>query len=257
MSTDEGSSGAILPGKRRFEPTRWSVVVAAGRGDDSEARLALETLCRTYWYPLYVFVRRNGFNAADAQDLTQAFLARLISRGDLGGVDRAKGKFRSFLLASMKHFLSNARDRARAKKRGGDAVLIPLDAVSAEERYALEPAHTMTADRIYERRWALTLLDKVLARVRNEYDSTGKGALFEALKGTLSGERVEGGYAAVAERLELSEGSVKVAVHRLRRRYRELLRREIAQTVADPGEAEEELRYLFSAVDRHDGGKSA
>ncbi len=255
MTTDEGSSGAILPGKRRFEPTQWSVVLAAGRGDDSKARLALEALCRTYWYPLYAFVRRDGFGAADAQDLTQEFLARLISRGDLGNVDRSKGKFRSFLLASMKHFLSNARDKARAAKRGGGAVLIPLDATSAEERYALEPAHTLTADRIYERRWALTVLETVLAKLRAEYESNGKGPLFDALKGALSGEKVPGGYAAVAEELGLSEGSVKVAVHRLRRRYRDLLRREIAETVEDANEVDEELRHLFSAVDKHGGGK--
>ena len=180
--------------------------------------------------------------------MTQEFLARLISRGDLGGVDRSKGKFRSFLLASMKHFLSNARNKARAQKRGGDAVLIPLDATSAEERYALEPAHTMTADRLYERRWALTLLDEVLAKLRNEYDSTGKGTLFEALKGTITGEKVEGGYAVLAGQLGLSEGSVKVAVYRLRRRYRDLLRAEIAETLTDSDDVDEEMRHLVSVV---------
>jgi len=229
------------------------VVLAAGRDDSSKARMALETLCRTYWYPLYAFVRRSGFNASDAQDLTQEFLARLISRGDLAGVDRTKGKFRSFLLASMKHFLSNARDKARAKKRGGDAILIPLDAKSAEERYALEPSHTMTADRIYERRWALTLLDAVLAELHGEYEAGGKGDLFDALKGTLSGEKLPGGYAAAGEQLGLSEASVKVAVHRLRRRYRDLLRATIAETVGDHDQVDEELQHLFSVIGGREG----
>ena len=247
MKSDDTPGGTILPGKRRFATTRWSVVLSAG-GDGSQARDALETLCQTYWYPLYVFVRRSGFGADDAQDLTQEFLARLIARGDLGGVDRAKGKFRSFLLASMKHFLSNARDKARALKRGGGAVFVPLDAASAEERYVLEPAHAMTADRVYERRWALTLLDRVLGKLRGEYASRGKEPLFEALKDALAGEKAAGGYAGIAEKLGVTEGTVKVAVHRLRRRYRDLLRSEISETVSSDAEVDEELRHLFNTV---------
>jgi len=223
-------------------------VIAAGRSDTTHAHEALEKLCRTYCYPLYAFVRRQGHSPADAQDLTQEFFARLIAKKYLGDVDRTKGKFRSFLLASLKHFLANEWDKTRALKRGGSHTFIALDAQSAENRYALEPSHDVTADKIFERRWALTLLDEVLKRLREEYVADGKTKLFDQLKVTLTGERSSIPYAEIAKPLGMTEGAVKVAVHRLRQHYREQLRAEIANTVASPGEVEEELRHLFAVL---------
>jgi RNA polymerase sigma-70 factor (ECF subfamily) len=228
--------------------TRWSVVLAAGSRDTAQSRVALEKLCRAYWRPIFAFVRRQGHSSPDAQDLTQEFFARLLSKNYLGAVDRARGRFRSFLLASLKHFLANEWDKAGAQKRGGHQVLIPIDAQSAETSYAFEPADGMTAEKLFERRWALTLLDQVLAALRAEYEGEGKGALFEQLKSTLTGERRTIRYAEMGERLGMSEGAVKVAVHRLRQRYRELLRAEIAETVSTPEEVESEIRALFSAL---------
>lgn len=230
----------------RFEQTRWSVVVAAAGGQATQARRALESLCATYWYPLYAFVRREGHGPDDAQDLTQKFFARLLEKNWLEAVDREKGKFRSFLLAAMRHFLANEWDRAHRLKRGGGQVILSLDAQSAEARYALEPADPATADRIFERRWALTLLEQVLARLRQEFDAAGKGKLFDELKTALTGEKVA--YAEVARRLGLNEGAVRVAVHRLRLRYRDLIRAEIAETVASEGEIEAEVQHLFAAL---------
>jgi RNA polymerase sigma factor (sigma-70 family) len=224
------------------------MVVAAGGAGTTSARDALEKLCRTYWYPLYAFVRRQGHSVADAQDLTQAFLARLIAKQGLGSVDRAKGRFRSFMLASMKHFLANEWDRAHAQKRGGGVQFTSIDAKSAETRYHLEPADPMTPEKIFERRWALTLLDEVLKTVRREYKAAGNAELFDALKSTLSGESAGTPYAEAGKALGMSEGAVKVAAHRLRRRYREILRAEIAETVADPGEVEDELRHLIAVL---------
>jgi RNA polymerase sigma-70 factor (ECF subfamily) len=231
-----------------FAMTHWSVVVAAGRSDSTQARTALEKLCRTYWPPIYAFVRRQGHGPHDAQDLTQEFFARLLEKKSLAGVDRDKGRFRSFLLASLKHFLANEWDKAHAEKRGGGQALIPIDAREAETSYCVDPADNVTADKIFERRWALTLLDLVLQRLREEYLRAGKAKLFEQLKVTLTEASRSVPYAEIATRLDLSEGAVKVAVHRLRQRYRELLRSEIAETVASPGEVEEEIRALFSAL---------
>jgi RNA polymerase sigma-70 factor (ECF subfamily) len=230
----------------RFAQTRWSMVVAAAGGDSTKARRALEHLCETYWYPLYAFVRREGHGADDAQDLTQEFFARLLEKNWLDAVDREKGKFRSFLLAAMRHFLANEWDRANRLKRGGGQAVLSLDAESAEARYALEPADRMTADRIFERRWALTLLEQVLERLRKEFDAAGRGRLFEELKAALTGEKVA--YADIAARLNLNEGAVRVAVHRLRLRYRDLIRAEIAETVAGEDELDAEVQHLFAAL---------
>lgn len=246
MATHDQDS--IPAGARAFVTTRWTIVLNAGRTDSTQAASALEKLCQTYWYPLYAFVRRQGHSPADAQDLTQDFFARLIAKHYLGDVDRSKGKFRSFLLASLKHFLANEWDKSRAQKRGGSHTFVALDAESAEGRYALEPAHDVTADKIYERRWALTLLDEVLKQVREEYVGDGKAKLFDQLKVTLTGERSEIPYAEIAGQLGMSEGAVKVAVHRLRQHYREALRAEIANTVASPDEVEDELRHLFTVL---------
>jgi len=229
----------------RFEETRWSVVVAAG-GDSTKAGKALAHLCETYWYPLYAFVRREGHGADDAQDLTQEFFARLLEKKWLDGVNREKGKFRSFLLAAMRHFLANEWDRAHRLKRGGGVTVLSLDAETAEARYALEPPDGMTADRIFERRWALTLLEQVLAQVRREFMAVGREKLFEELKVALTGEKVP--YAEIAVRLNLSEGAIRVAVHRLRTRYRELLRAEIGETVATESEIDAEVQHLFAAL---------
>jgi RNA polymerase sigma-70 factor (ECF subfamily) len=229
----------------RFATTRWSVVLAAGQG---ESREALATLCATYWYPLYAFARRHLASAEDAQDLTQEFFSRLLEKKYLRVADRERGKFRSFLLTAFKHFLAKERERNHAQKRGGGRHLVPLDFGCGESRYSLEPAHEWTADRIYERRWALTLLDQVLARLRDEFVKADKLPLFDCLKVLLPGERGSEPYAQIAADFQMTEGAVKVAVHRLRQRYRELLRAEIAQTVGSPGEVDDELRQLFAAL---------
>jgi RNA polymerase sigma-70 factor (ECF subfamily) len=248
MPSTEHDSDSTPPGAANFALTRWSVVLAAGSSDSTHARDALEKLCRTYWHPIYAFVRRQGHSPHDAQDLTQEFFARLLEKHYLRAVDRSKGRFRSFLLAALKHFLANEWDKAGAQKRGGHPVLIPINAQSAETSYGLEPVEAITAEKIFERRWALTLLEQVLARLRVEYDRDGKAKLFEHLKSTLTGERRSVPYAEIAVRLNTSEGAVKVTVHRLRQRYRELLREEIAHTVAGPEQVEEEIRALFSAL---------
>jgi RNA polymerase sigma factor (sigma-70 family) len=235
-------------GGNEFLTTHWSVVLAAGQGQDTRAQEALARLCQTYWYPLYVYVRRQGHSPPDAQDLTQEFFARLLAGHSLAGLQREKGRFRSFLAAAMNHFLANQWDRSRRKKRGGGQTPISLDAEAAETRYRLEPADAMTAERIFERRWALTLLEQVLRRLEQEYAAAGKEGLFAALQFCLTGERSALPYSAVGARLHLTEGAVKVAVHRLRQRYRELLRVEIAQTVSGPEEVDEELRHLFAVA---------
>jgi RNA polymerase sigma-70 factor (ECF subfamily) len=241
----------VAPGPqpvRRFATTRWSVVAAAGQGSSPEAQEALATLCRTYWYPLYTYARRQLPSAEDAQDQTQEFFARVLEKDYLQAADPQRGKFRSFLLTAFKRFLAKERDRAHAQKRGGGRPVLSLDFQAGETRYQFEPADPATPESVYERRWALTLLEQTLARLRQELAGAGKQQLFEALKGTLTGEDAAGPYAAIAAELGLSEQAVKVAVHRLRRRYAELLRAEIAQTVADPEDVEGELRDLFAAV---------
>ena len=238
-----------LGGAGQFAATRWSVVLAAA--DDrsgTRGRRAMEELARTYWFPLYAFIRRQGSAPEQAEDLTQEFFARLLEKEYLCGVDRAKGKFRSFLLASVKHFLSNERDKARAKKRGGGVLHLSLDTADAETHYRAEPADDMTPERLFERRWALAVLDQVLDRLRREYTDQGKAATFDALKGSLAGETDAPAYAHVAQRLGTTEGAVKVTAHRLRKRYREILRDEIAQTVSAPELVDEEIRYLLRCL---------
>ena len=231
----------------QFAETHWSLVLAA-RTTSPEAAAALAGLCQAYWYPLYAFVRRQGHSPHDAQDLTQEFFARLLAKNYLADVDRAKGRFRSFLLAAMKNFLANEWDRARAQKRGGGDTVLSLDATAAESRYALEPADHASADKLYDRRWALTLLDRAIGRLRDEFARDDKAALFDELKFALTGDKGDASHAAVAARLGMTEGALKVAAHRLRKRYRELLRAEIAETVATAAEVEEELQQLFAAL---------
>jgi RNA polymerase sigma factor (sigma-70 family) len=231
-----------------FVTTHWSVVLTAGRSDTPRARDALTNLCQTYWFPLYAYVRRRGHSPEDAQDLTQEFFARLLEKNWVGGADQRKGKFRSFLLTAMKRFLADEWDKARAQKRGGGQAPLPLQFDTAETRYGHEPADQVTPEQSFERRWALTLLDSVLNRLRAEFEQEGRAELFAALNPCLVGDRTAQPYAELAVKLGVSEGTVKSAVHRLRQRYRQLLRDEIAQTVAEPGEVDEELRHLFAVL---------
>ncbi len=244
-STPAGAGPSPCPA---FVTTHWSLVVSAGRNDTPHARDALEKLCRTYWFPIYAFVRRQGHNPHDAQDLTQEFFARLLEQKTLAVADPARGRFRSFLLASLKHFLANEWDKTKAQKRGGGQILIPIDVATAESSCGIDPADHLTAEKIFERRWALTLLDQVLRRLRAEYVRDGKKNLFEQLKPTLTEVSRSVRYAEIAARLGTGEGAIKVAVHRLRLRYREVLRAEIADTVANPAEVEDEIRNLFAAL---------
>ena len=238
------------PGAGAFATTRWSLVLAAQHGDAPHAAPALEQLCRTYWYPIYAQARRSGYQPQDAEDLTQAFFARLLEKNWIASVDRERGRFRGFLATALQHFLANERDRARARKRGGGKQIVSLDAIVGEERWQQEPATDRTAEQEFDRRWALALLDQVLSRLEKEYANAGKSRLFERLKGTVGGETVETSGAEMARDLGLSDGAVRVAAHRLRQRYRELLREEIAHTVCSPEAVEEELRCLFAAFSR-------
>jgi RNA polymerase sigma-70 factor (ECF subfamily) len=231
-----------------FATTHWSVVVSAGRSDTPRARHALERLCQTYWYPLYAYVRRRGYSAHDAQDLTQGFFTRLLEGGSLAAADPARGRFRSFMLTALNHFLMQEWEKARAQRRGRGREVLSLDLAAAENRYELEPATGETPDREFDRKWALTLLDEVMNRLEREYGHEGKAPLFDALKATLAGSREAQPYRQLAAELEMSEGAVKVAVHRLRKRYRALLQAEIASTVTTPEEAREEMRYLWQAL---------
>ena len=230
-----------------FQTTRWSVVVAAGRETSDVSRQALEVLCRHYWYPLYAYLRRRGFDADRCADLTQGFFARLLEQKMVRGADRGRGRFRSYLLGALKHFLSHERERAAAQKRGGGREPIPLDARDAEARYRIEPSHDLTAEKLFDRRWATTVLELALQEMERESVRAGKEAHFRRLKEFLAGGSGDVYREAGAE-LSLSEGAVRVLVHRMRRRYRELIRREVAQTVASAEQVEAEVRHLFDAV---------
>ena len=247
MDDDKPSPAAARAG-RKFATTRWSQVLAAGHAPSSDSREALARLCEAYWYPLYSYVRRWGYDADQAQDLTQAFFATLLEKHYLRAADPSRGRFRSFLLASLKHFLSNEPDRAGAAKRGGRATVVPLEFETAEGRYVREPADNETPETTYERRWALTLLERTLGRLRREYETSGKHNLFARLEGHLTGEQEALPYAELCAELEMSEGAIKVAMHRLRRRFGALLRDEIGETVADPAEVDDEIRELFRAL---------
>ena len=236
------------PGSSQFPTTRWTMVVAAGDPHRKEARSALVTLCENYWYPLYAYLRRRGYPADQAQDLTQEFFMRLLEGRYLDRADPAKGRFRAFLLTSLKFFVADEADRDRAHKRGGGMV-VPLEFSSGEERYQREPGHDETPERIFERRWALSVLDRVVERLRSEFLHHGRPEHFDRLKVFLLGQS-DAPYAMLAREMNTSEGALKVAIHRLRKRYRELFRQEIADTVADPAEVESELRYLAAVLAR-------
>jgi RNA polymerase sigma-70 factor (ECF subfamily) len=231
-----------------FATTHWSVVLLAGRNDTERARAALAKLCRTYWYPLYAYVRRSGRAPHDAQDLTQDFFAHLLQHQALAKANPERGRFRSFILTAMKNFLAGERERERAQKRGGGLELLSLDLAAAEKRYELEPVDRSSPDQLFDRQWALALLSAVLLRLEEEYQREGKGRLLAVLKDTLTGGRDTQPYSELAARLGLSEGAVKVTVHRLRRRYRALLQAEVVQTVAMPGEVDREMRHLLNCL---------
>jgi RNA polymerase sigma factor (sigma-70 family) len=230
-----------------FATTSWTVVVAAGGRGSPSADVALEELCRTYWYPLYAYVRHQGHSPEHAEDLTQEFFARFLAKNYLAGLDSNRGRFRAFLLASLKHFLANEWDRSQRQKRGGGATLLSLDYQGADTRYQIDPPDNLSPDKLYDRAWATTLLERVINRLREETKAEGRATQFEQLKSYLMVGTDNIPYAKAAAALEMSEGAVRVVVHRLRRRYRELLQQEIVQTLADPAQAEEEMRSLMAA----------
>jgi RNA polymerase sigma-70 factor (ECF subfamily) len=235
-------------GPAAFTTTHWSVVLAA-QGSTPAAQAALDKLCRTYWRPIYGFVRRQGAGPEEAKDLTQGFFALLLERRDLNRVRQEKGRLRSYLLTSVKHFLTDERDRAVAIKRGNGQRLIPLDAVSERERIGFEPSETLAADQIYERRWALSVLDQVLARLGDEYRAAGNLRLFDELQKSLTDEPDRPSPADIAREFGMTESAVRQASYRLRQRYRQLLREEIAHTVMLPGDIEDELRHLIAVLE--------
>lgn len=230
-----------------FATTHWTVVLAAGRQSSPQANVALEELCNTYWYPLYAYVRRQGRSKEDAEDLTQSFFARFLEKNYLEGVAQEKGRFRAFLLAALKHFLANDWDRAHAKKRGAGIPPLPLDWHDAEARYGIETVDQLSPDKLYDRAWAMTLLERVIRRLRDENVADGRSKLFDTLKPFLMLGKSAIPYAQAASELNLSEGAVRVAVHRLRQRYRQLLREEISQTLSSAEQLDDEIAALFSA----------
>jgi RNA polymerase sigma-70 factor (ECF subfamily) len=235
----------------RFDTTNWSVVLKAGSGDSTASRAALAQLCETYWYPVYAFIRRSGASAADAEDLTQAYFARFLEKRYLEDVHPDRGRFRSFLLASVCHFLHNERDRQRALKRGGGTTPLPLHGADGEVLYAHEPADTLTPDVLFERAWVRALLDRVLARLAAESeDDSPAGARFERLRPLLTGDGPGTSYSELAREWGVGESAVRVAVHRLRKRFGLLLREEVGRTVQDPADVEPEIRHLFTVLGR-------
>jgi DNA-directed RNA polymerase specialized sigma24 family protein len=231
-----------------FETTHWSLVRAAGGPDTTAAHAALSKLCELYWYPLYAFVRRWGANPDDARDLTQGFLTSLLDRQDFENLRQERGRFRAFLLASLKHFLTNDALHRSTLKRGGGAVILSLSMDDAEGLYRIEPAEPTNPESLYERRWALTIIERVMAHLRQEWEAADRAAEFDELKACLLGETPDGGYAAVAEKLNMTEGAVRTAIHRLKRRFQTRLRQDIAETVDDPADVEDELKYLVRAL---------
>lgn len=236
---------------RRFATTRWSLVVAAGQRSSPDAEAALETLCNAYWFPLYAYVRLRGHNANDARDLTQEFFTRLLEKDFLKTADPDRGRFRSFLLTVLKRFLSKEHEKEQTLKRGGGLRKLSIDFDSGEQRIRIEPATSATPESIFEKQWALTLLERVLGRLEVDYRNSGRGDLFESCRGYLTGSAGAPPYAETAQGLGLTEGALKVAVHRMRKQYREKLSEEVAQTVSSTEDVEDEIRSLMKAVARH------
>ncbi len=246
MSTSPPTPSDRAP-RDLFATTHWTMVLAAGGRPTPQAEQALADLCRTYWYPLYAYARRRGYSKPDAEDLTQGFFARFLERNYLDGLSSDKGRFRAFLLAAMKHFLANEWDRAGRLKRGGGEAPLSLDWQNADTRYQIHPADELSPDRLYDRAWAVTLLEQVILRLQDESAAVGQAALFAELKPFLMVGKKAIPYAQAAAALGLTEGTLRVMVHRLRRRYREMLRTEIAQTLSDPAQVDEEMRALLGA----------
>jgi len=246
LTSEPSSASTPAPGDI-FATTHWTVVLAAGRRSAPQADRALEELCRAYWYPLYAYVRRHGHSREDAEDLTQGFFASFLKRNYLERVSSEKGRFRAFLLAALKHFLANEYDRAGRQKRGGGVAPLSLDWQDADARYQFDPADQISPDKLYDRAWAMTLLEQVITRLRAESAAEGRAEVFEQLKPFLMAGGGDIPYAQAAAKLGLNESAARVAVHRLRKRYRELLRAEIAQTLSDPADLDEEMRALFRA----------
>lgn len=230
-----------------FVTTRWTVVLAAADENSPAATVALEDLCREYWYPLYAYVRRRGHSPENAEDLTQEFFARFLEKKYLAGLDANRGRFRAFLLTALKHFLANEWDRSNRQKRGGGATLLSLDYQGADTRYQVEPADQLSPDKLFDRTWALTLLERVIVRLADENQAEDRGEQFQQLKTYLMVGAKDIPHAEVAAKLNWTENAVRVAVHRLRKRYRELMQDEIKQTLADPAQAADEMRSLMSA----------
>jgi len=230
-----------------FRTTQWSMVLNAGSDDSIVAAAALEQLCQRYWYPLYACVRRSGYSHHDAADMTQSFFARVIEKKTFTGVEPGAARFRSFLLTTLKHFMINEWQSANRLKRGGGKQIISLDE-KADELYRAEPSHNATPDKLFEKRWALSVVETGLGKLRAEFVASEKPALFDMLKPALSGEKIERGYADVANEFGLSESAVKVAVYRMRKRFGDLLRAEVAETIRDPADIDDEVRYLISAL---------
>ncbi len=248
MTSEIENSSPVVPSRAdTFATTHWTVVLAAGKGSTPQSDHALEELCRTYWYPLYAYVRRRGYTHEDAEDLTQGFFARFLERNYLEGLTSEKGRFRAFLLASLKHFLANEWDRAHRQKRSAPTPNLSLDWQSADSRYQINVPDDLTPDKIYDREWALALLEHVITRLRDECAAGEQSQLFDKLKPFLTVDKAAVPYAEAAAELNLAEGAVRVAVHRLRKRYRGLLRDEITQTLSDPAQVEEEMRTLLGA----------
>jgi RNA polymerase sigma-70 factor (ECF subfamily) len=244
------SSGSINPAREGcdiFATTRWTVVLAAGQRTSAEADRALADLCRTYWFPLYAYVRRRGFSREDAEDLTQSFFARFLEKDFPDGLSAERGKFRAFLLASLKHFLANERDKAQTQKRGGQAKHFSIDGKSADSQFEVASTTELTPDKAFDREWAVALLARVIERLQSACVSEGRARQFEGLKPFLTAGKGECPHAEAALALGMDEAAVRVAVHRLRKRYRQLLRDEISQTLFDPSQVDEEMRALFRA----------
>lgn len=233
----------------QFPSTRWSRIAAAGDPQASQNQQALAELCTAYWYPLYAYIRRRGYTAEEAQDLTQGFFARILEKGLFAQADPRRGRFRSFLRTVSTHFLANQHDWATAEKRGGGQTFLRIDAGDAEGRYANEPTHELTAEKMFDRSWALTLLERVVARLGREYEQSGRRLIFQELRSVVTEDPDAASYTSIAAKLEMTEGAVRVAAHRLRRRFGLLLRDEIAATVEDPAEVDDEIQALFAALE--------
>ena len=245
---DKSRQNLARSNQPRFATTHWSVISAAGKSSSPQQKQALETLCQSYWFPLYAYLRRRGYDTHQAEDLTQAFFAHILEKKDLQTADPKHGKFRSFLLVRLKYFLSDERDRAQAKKRGGGKNVLSLSIQNAEGQYALEPAIQLSPEMLFEKSWALTVLERTMGRLEAEMAEKNKQKLFDCLKVYLTTDKDVISYQNMAAELEVTEGSVRVAVHRLRRRYRKLLRDEIAQTVGGEDQIDEEMECLFAAL---------